>query len=444
MALVVPPSVVLLPDGVGTAIAQGTTLLELSVIVAATLRQRVYGIVVVLNRALVYAALTLLVALLCAAATVVSQAVGVHTAGLPAFGAALLALMIVAPARVRVQRAVNSFLYGARDDPYMVLSRAAAELEVAGTPRELLASLVAVTASTLKLQYVAVELDRPPYPDVVACGAEPLVSVRMALVHRGRTLGTLVVGRRAGEVRTPPRETALLEDLARQIAVAASTVVLTDELQRSREHIVLAREEERRRIRMDLHDGVGPQLTGVALGLDVMGERVKAVSPAAAAAAEGLREELQEAIIDIRRLVQGLRPPRLDEVGLVGAIEEVVERTRRGGLTVEFEPLGAGPAGSLPAAAEVAAYRIVTEALTNVVRHAAATTCRVEVVIDGGNDGGIGLRVTDDGRGLGERSSGIGMESMRQRAEELGGGFDASPGPGGGSVVQARIPLGAR
>jgi len=148
-------------------------------------------------------------------------------------------------------------------------------------------------------------------------------------------IGALVVGRRPGERDITDRERALLNDLATQASVAAANVRLTEDLRRSRERIVAAREEERSRLRNDLHDGLGPQLTGVALGLDLVIETAEEAAPAAAAAAERLRTELEDAIADIRRLVQGLRPPRLDEVGLCGALREMAARAERSGLIVD-------------------------------------------------------------------------------------------------------------
>jgi two-component system NarL family sensor kinase len=187
---------------------------------------------------------------------------------------------------------------------------------------------------------------------------------------------------------------------------------------------------------MDLHDGLGPQLTGIALGLDVASEKVD--RPDVALSLETLREEVDDALSSVRRLVAGLRPPRLDEVGLVGAVGEAVDRAGRGGLPITFDHTAATGA-RLPAAAEVALLRIAEEAITNVVRHASATQCHVRLAI--GSE--ATLAVTNDGVRAAGTSEGTGLESMRHRAEELGGVFRAGPCPDGSWRIAASIPLDA-
>lgn len=433
--IIVPISVVALPTSLGVAIAQGSTLLEISIFVAATLRNRVYGIDIVLNRALVYSALTALVAGVFGGAIGIAALLGADGGGAPSFVGAVAAALALVPARNRIQRAVNRLLYGQRDEPSAVLSRVAGQLGAAGSTEQLLSGLVTVTAAALRVPYVGVELTGPERTHVIGHGPPGKDATRIPLVHQGRTIGALVVGRRPGEHEITERERALLLDLAGQASVAAANVSLTEDLQRSRERIVGAREEERRRLRNDLHDGLGPQLTGVALGLDLVIEAAEPAAPDAAIAAERLRTELEEAIADVRRLVQGLRPPRLDEVGLCGALREVVARAERSGLRIDTDLPDDCPA--LPAAIEVAAYRIATEAIANVVRHAHARTCLVSLRV--ASD--LRLTVTDDGRGLDCVPDGIGTTSMRERAEELGGSCTVGPHQTGGCRVDARIPV---
>lgn len=433
-SIMVPISVVALPAGIGTAIAQGSTVLEVSVIVGATLRHHVYGIDVVLNRTLVYAGLTALVAALYGVAIGLAAPLGSGAPSAPLFIAALAAAVILAPARARIQRGVNRFLYGQRDEPSVVMSRVAGQLGAAGSAEQLLSALAAVTAAALRVPYVAVELSGER-TRIIAHGTQHEKVTRIPLVHQGLAIGALVVGRRPGEREIPDRERALLNDLANQAAVAAANVTLTEDLRRSREHIVDAREEERRRLRNDLHDGLGPQLTGVALGLDMVIERAEPTAPRAAEAAERLRTELGDAIDDIRRLVQGLRPPRLDEVGLCGALREIAARAERSGLLVDTDLPAECPA--LPAAVEVAAYRIASEAITNVVRHANARCCVVSLRV--ASD--VHLSVNDDGRGFDGCEAGIGTTSMRERAEELGGSCTLNQNETGGCRVDAHLPV---
>jgi signal transduction histidine kinase len=233
----------------------------------------------------------------------------------------------------------------------------------------------------------------------------------------------------------------LLEDLAPQVGVAVHAVRLAADLQRSREHLVLAREEERRRIRRDLHDGLGPQLAGLALKLETLRNRLDG-DPLADSILADLAKRTQDATADIRHLVYELRPPTLDELGLASALKESVALYTQKGcndLNVTFDaPEDLPP---LPAAVEVAVYRIAQEAVTNVIRHADARTCRIRLNLDE-SENFLCLEVQDDGRGLSmNRRAGLGLNSMRERAEELGGTFTVTPIPTGGTLLEARLPF---
>lgn len=265
-----------------------------------------------------------------------------------------------------------------------------------------------------------------------------------SLSYLGRPLGRILVAPRSPADPLRAADLRLLDDIGRQVGVAAHAMLLTRDLQRSREAIVAAREEERRRLRRDLHDGLGPALAGVALGLDAVG-RVAPTTPSQAVDLAGqLKEEVQAALADVRRLVEGLRPPALDELGLAAAVRRQAEALteRDPGLHVEVEVaagLPAGPAG-LPAAVEVAAYRIATEALNNVARHARARTCRVAFQITRAGD--LLLEVEDDGVGLpASPHGGVGLTAMRERATELGGSARVEALPCGGTLVAAWFPL---
>jgi signal transduction histidine kinase len=231
----------------------------------------------------------------------------------------------------------------------------------------------------------------------------------------------------------------LLDDLARQAAAAVYAVRLTADLQRSRQSLVAAREEERRRLRRDLHDGLGPTLAALGLKLETARNRL-GDDPRADALLEDLAERTQAAVADIRRLVYALRPPTLDELGLVGALRQVASGAQGpapDGLHMVVE--AADPFPPLPAAVEVAAYRIAQEAITNVVRHAQARLCTIRLELD---VAALRLSIEDNGRGLpADRRAGIGLASMRERAEELGGSFAIAPVPTAGTHVQVRLPL---
>lgn len=221
--------------------------------------------------------------------------------------------------------------------------------------------------------------------------------------------------------------------------MAAHAVRLTADLQRARERLVNAREEERRRLRRNLHDGLEPQLSSQTLTIDAARSLMRRNPDAAEGLLVDLKAQAQDAISYIRRLVYDLHPPALDDLGLVAALRESAAQYGRNRITVSIDVQGHLP--PLPAAVEVAAYRIVLEALTNVTRHAKARTCSVSLTIDSDSNT-LCLEVRDDGQGIGEsRGTGVGLTSMRERTEELGGSFTVDALPKGGTSLRARLPL---
>jgi signal transduction histidine kinase len=258
-------------------------------------------------------------------------------------------------------------------------------------------------------------------------------------------VGRLELGVRTGESNFRSDERDLLEDLARQAGTAINAIRLRNDLARSRERLVVAREEERRRLRRDLHDGLGPSLAAIGLRAEASAASLETDPEHARVLLDELGGDVRSALADIRRLVDGLRPPALDELGLLGAIEQQARRLEAGGsdglteIAVRGDPT---PLPELPAAVEVAAYRIAVEALTNAVRHADASACRVELAADDGST--LRVQITDDGHGLpSEVVPGVGLESIRVRAEELGGSLELGRETGGGTRVVALLPIAA-
>jgi signal transduction histidine kinase len=406
------------------------------------LRYRLWDIDLIMNRALVYGALTAgiiaLYILLVGALSLLSQTTGSLLISLLATG---LIAFLFQPLRERLQRGVNRLVYGERDDPYAVLSRLGQRLEAAYAPESVLPTIIETVAQTLKLPYVAIALNQNGEIKIAAeFGRSKSEPINLPLIYQGEPVGELILAPRAPSEHFTGTERRLLDDLARQAGVAAHAVRLTADLQRSREQLVAAREEERRRLRRDLHDGLGPQLASLALKLETARNRM-ADNPQAAALLTDLSGRTQEAVADIRRLVYALRPPALDELGLVMALREgAMQYNQQGinGLNITFDaPENLPP---LPAAVEVAAYRIAQEALTNVVRHAEARTCRVRLRLDE-SLGLLCVEVQDDGKGLLiQRRAGVGLHSMRERAEELGGTLTITSLSTGGTSVLARLP----
>ncbi|MGW5050224.1 histidine kinase [Actinokineospora sp. NPDC004072] len=411
-------------------------------VATAILRHRALDIEVAISRSLVYGVVS---------AGMIGAYIGLVTAlsllfppmdrlWQQALAAATLAVL-VQPLHGWVRERVNRRLFGQPDDPYRVVSTLADRLAGTRAPGETLPDIVATVARALRLPYVAVEFAGPAGPETAASTGEPTADThRLPLTFSGEPVGTLVAGG-PGVLRR--RDRVALADVAAHLGAAVHTAQLTRDLRRSRDRLVRAREEERRRLLHDLHDGVGPTLAAIALGIDAARRGVDPDSPTAALLAR-LRAELADAIAEIRRLAHGLRPPALDQIGLVPALRAyagaLASRTAQigghEGVTILLEVPTVMP--RLPASVDVAAYRIVCEALTNVTRHAAARSCAVRLWVDDE----LHIEVVDDGIGLPDvATAGVGLASMRERAAELGGDCLVRPGDGGGTRVLATLPL---
>jgi signal transduction histidine kinase len=308
-----------------------------------------------------------------------------------------------------------------------------AQLEAAGTASQLLPGVADAIADALRVPYVAIEIDEAGGALARTEHGTPVQDVTLfPLVHQGRTLGRFVVGHRTGQPSFSAAERDLMENIARQAAVAAANVVLTQELLRSRDRVINAAEDERRRLRRDLHDGLGPTLTAAASRIDACRNLLRRDPERADDLLRDVRVDLTSSLDDLRRLVYALRPPALDQLGLVGALREHV---RRCPLPVILEAPSSLP--DLPPAVEVAAYRIVTEAVTNVTRHANASLCTVSVSCDNR----LRIEVRDDGAQNAPWTPGVGLSSINERTSELGGACTAGPADDGGGRLLVELPL---
>jgi signal transduction histidine kinase len=365
---------------------------------------------------------------------------------------ALIATGLVAvlfqPLRERLQRGVNRVLYGQRDEPFAVLTQMGQRVEGALTPEMVFPTLVETISQTLKIPYVAIALHQEGGREIAESYGKPSGDlVDFPLIYQGNDIGGLLVARRAPEEEFTQAELNLLSNIARQAGTAVHAVQLTAELQRSRQKLVTALEDERRRIRRDLHDGLGPTLAAHMLkagaARSVLGDR----QPEAGRLLDELENDLENTLGQVRQLVYNLRPPALDQLGLAGAIQEYADQINRGNGTQAGDEDQPGlvihvstrvPASTLPAAVEVAAYRIVQEGLANVARHSGARECQVELTCDDS----VRLSIRDDGSGLPDGyRAGVGLSSMQERAAELGGYCKVKSRPGGGTQVLAIIPI---
>ncbi|RYP88428.1 sensor histidine kinase [Nocardioides guangzhouensis] len=398
-------------------------------------RYRLFDIEVALSRAVVYGTLTLL-ALGVYFVAVAALGTGADGGLLPALLTAVAALLL-AGGRQRLQRWVDHAMYGDRD-PDRALAALGDRLGSTMDPDDVLPATVEAVRASFHLPWAAVRLSGEEAP-AYASGERPEGSAEFPLAHAGEDVGVLEVGLRRGERTLSDADTAALTAFARQAAVAAHGVRATREVRRSRERIVVAREEERSRIRRDLHDGLGPALAGISLGLETA-SRSAAGTPRAAEMLDDLRQDTTACVDDIRRIVADLRPPALDNDGLMGALRTHAEHlTARTGGTLQVRIGENGWQHRLPPAVEVAAYRIATEAMTNTARHAAARHCEISCHHDE-EHGRLHLEIADDGTGAPPARPGTGLTSMRERAEELGGTCMVVFRVGSGTRVVADLP----
>ncbi|SDG24251.1 Histidine kinase-, DNA gyrase B-, and HSP90-like ATPase [Lentzea fradiae] len=388
--------------------------------VIAIVRYGLYDISLLIHRSLLYGSLT--VVLLLVYLGVMVGAGRLFTEDTEVLGV-VAAGLVFAPIRSWVQRKLDRWLYGERSDPYAALSTLSEKLE---RSQDVLPTVAQTVAESLKLPYVAIRGGSVLAEHGRSRGWPQL---RFPMTYRGSSVGDLVVEPRAPDERLTDRELSLLVDLARSTAPAAQSIKLTADLQLARERLVRAREEERLRLRRDLHDGVGPALVGIRLQLRALRRSLGDVL-------DPVLADVDTTAVEVRRLVDGLRPPILDQ-GLALAVRDEAARFN-GDLRVQVD---AEQLDGLSAAVEVAAYRIVAEALTNTARHSGASTCLISVR----TDGDLVVEVVDDGSGVSaDARPGVGLDSMRERCAELGGSCTVGPAEPHGTRVVARIPLEAQ
>ena len=330
-----------------------------------------------------------------------------------------------------------------------MLSQLGRHLEAAAAPEAVLPTIVETIGRTLKLPFVAIAVTTFPveahpsiasgrdYGVIVArYGVSKPIALRLPLLYHGAMVGQLLLAARTPQERFTVGDRVLLDTIAAQTSVIVYATQLSVERQQSRERLRNALEEERRRLRRDLHDGLGPTLASQVYIVDTACKVLRHDPAMAENLLEDVKRQAQAASAEIRRLVYGLRPPALDELGLLGALREHLSVYQRGGFTVVLRTPIEMPV--LSAAVEVAVYRIVMEAVTNVVHHAQAETCVVSITF------GTMLQLTIEDNGCGvpaEHQSGVGLRSMRERASELGGQCTIEQPSKGGTRVVVTLPL---
>ena len=426
--------VVVLPL-MGTSVVEpwmfGVATLPLPVAIAfAVLQRRLYDVQVVVSRTVTWVLVSAAVALLYAV-TVGGVGALVGQQGAPWLGylAAGVVAVSFAPLHAALRRGANRMVLGRWSEPADALAATGLRLKDAADAPALLVTLVEEAADGLGLD--AVWITDAEGVVIAAQGAPGRATGGTPLTAYGEGVGRL-------DWRGAPLRDAqvrLLHDVSGQIGAVVHGAALLGSLTAAREDLVRAREEERRRLRRDLHDGLGPELAALTMRVDTLRNRRDAEGVDLDAELVGLRGAIQSAVASVRRIVEGLRPPALDDLGIAAALEQVADGLPGGpAITVEVDPVP-----DLPAAAEVAIYRVAQEALTNVVRHSGASRACVRLRAE---DHLVVLSVTDDGSGgAAARIDGLGLGSMRERAAEVGGAVEVQSRPGGGTTVILRVPL---
>lgn len=357
------------------------------------------------------------------------------TVGPPSPGQTTAVALLVAltmPVLVRALRAgVAVLVLGRRADPW----RTAAGIlnRIDRGPQ----AALSVVASTAQLPFLHLDVDGRAAA-LVGAPSGPTVPIDLDVDDHA---AQLIIGLRDGEVGLGSDDRRLLAMITPLLSEMIRSDLLAVQLRAAREQTATARAEERRQLRRDLHDGLGPRLSGLVYAADASRNLVRIDPATAEEVLVGLRTDIVAAVEEVRRLSYGMRPAVLDDLGLVDALRQQADRlSGDAGRPLEVVFSVRGLPAETPAAVEVAVYRIVVEALTNVVRHTAAERASVDLSADGD---GLVLEVGDDGDGSRTAvevwNGGVGLESMRARAEELGGRFVAGPS-GRGGLVRASLP----
>ncbi len=407
-------------------------------ILVSVLRQRMWGLDLPVSRAVVAGTLT--VALAAAYVAVAALVSGIVPGeGIAQWVAAAVVVIAVQPSRWWIEQRVRRLVHGTGADPDRAFRRVGAHFGRAADPEDLLTGLVGSVGEALRLESVALVVDGAT---VASSGTPTSEPVDSPVMHRGEEVARLAVTTPPGEAMSA-RDQRHLGELATVVGAGVALTRAARDLDDARRRLTSVRLEERRVIRRELHDGLGPSLAGIRLGLQGARNLVERDPDRAAALLTALQDELDGRVEDVRQLSRHLLPPVLDELGLVAAVEELAARWSASGLDVVVRVTGEPP-DPLPAPAAGAAYGIIAEAVTNVRRHSGSSRCAVTIQVT--NDHLV-VRVADGGVGIGSRatgSAGVGMRSMRERAEEQGGSLTVTDAVPHGTIVEARLHLEVR
>jgi signal transduction histidine kinase len=426
----------------------GVTVLVPVALAFAVLRYRLYEIDRMVNRTVLVGGLAVFIT-----GVYVTVVVGVGSAvghgPLLSLVATAIAAVGFAPMRSRLQLLANRLVYGPRATPYEVLTNFAERLGAAYADDGVLSLMARLVGEGLgadrsqvwlrvgpTLRLAAAWPSPPAGPVILALSGEELpdrlwgghvLSVR----DRDELLGALEVSKAVGD-RLSPDECRLLEDLARQAALILRTLRLIEELRTSRERIVSAHDEERRRLERDLHDGAQQRLATALVAMSMLREDLERDRPESADRALGeAYQQLTQGLAELRDLARGIHPAIVSDSGLAAAVESLIE------VAPVKVALDLQVTGRLPAAVETTGYFMVSEALANVTKHAGAASARVTI---GVQQGRLLLEVADDGVGGADPARGSGLRGLEDRLAALGGCLRIESPPLGGTRLLAELP----
>ena len=428
----------------------------------AILRRRLWDIDPIVNRTLVYTGLSAaIVAVYTLTVLYLSRLFQTEDNFFISLVATSFVAVMFSPLKEWLQRQVNHVMKGRHDDPYAVLSELGNQLVKPIEPDAMLYVVVQTIQDALRLPYASISIEVNGHDKLAAVSGEPVEeALSFPIIHQGETLGTLFVSPRSPGEAFSAEDLKLLSILLQQAGPIVQNVhmtfgmrLLADDLQESREKLVLAREEERRQIRHNLHDDLAPRLAALALNAAAAEKYVRQDPDLAVGILTDFRKVIRSTVDEIRTLVHDLRPPTLDELGLVGAVRERIRDLTQAIIPashsdeiqlLRIELVAPDRLPPLPAAVEVAAFRIITESLVNVVRHARASHCLVNLEL--ATSDMLSITVTDNGKGIlpvptPSPKGGIGLVSIRERAAELGGQCSIERIEGAGTRVTALLPF---
>lgn len=409
----------------------------------AIVNERLWQVDIVINRTLVYAAVTAIILMtyvfVIGLLNYLFDDDDKLLISLLATGTVALSFQVV---RQSVQQGVNRLMFGQRDEPQAILMNLSRQVQSAIMPEDLLRISTETIGKSLRLPYVAIAIQ---HGETVVTQAKygmhrsPIQS--FALTHRNELVGELIVSQRSPGESLNAADQAVLSGIAQQLGAVVYAVRLHSDLQSARERLVITREEERRRLRRDLHDGLGPALASLPLKVDAAIDLVDQDRATSLRLLGEVKRQAQQLVGDVRQVVNDLRPPTLDELGLVEAIRGAAAHLHSQPSSPQILLDADSLPRRLPASVEAAGYRIVMEAVTNVVRHAHARHCHIVLHLLE-SPSRLQISIEDDGVGLSEKArANVGLRSMRERAEELGGSFEIQSRTTGGTCVIVSLPF---